>query len=225
MARRRRGWGARPRIPVWVVACEDARTTPRYLQALQRLFHGAITIRIAPNRGHDTGPTQVVRAAVDCRNGRGGGMDTPAPTWAIIDAEPQEGPTLQERIDQALDQARREDVTLLIANPCFEHWLHQHLEDHDGGYGSAREAKAAYHRALERIAGLRPDRGGAYDWEHTVTHETIRLAAERSRARHNNHGGPDRPPHRCDPCCTNLHALVASLAELGPAGGGGGGDG
>jgi hypothetical protein len=113
--RRRRG-GVPPFARIAVV-CEGKVTEPQYLNALKQAerAHGACILEV---RGGVGVPKTVVGRAAALK--RGGGYDE---VWCVIDVDSH--PDLPE----ARQQARDNQIRLVISNPCFELWALLHFQD------------------------------------------------------------------------------------------------
>lgn len=218
MGRGRSARQFRPPVPLWAIACEDSASAPRYFTALQRLYHGRVLLKVAPNRGHDTGPRQVVERAAGFRDDLATAPDDPIPAWAIIDREPQAEPSREQQIHEAIEWGRSEGVEVIVCNPCFEHWLHLHLKDVDGGHGSCREAERALAGALAAARVTPNYHKGRTDLSSIVTAKSVAQAAAWAERRHAMQGGAATPIHRCRPCVTDCSRLIRALDALGPHG-------
>jgi hypothetical protein len=128
LSRRRPVVDPRPRI---LVVCEGEKTEPIYFEGLAREEEvRLLRVEVVPSGGV---PKSVVERAVSMkrdalREARRQRDDNLAydEVWCVFDVD--EHPKLPE----ALDQARANEVQIVLSNPCFELWIVLHFEDQRG---------------------------------------------------------------------------------------------
>jgi hypothetical protein len=111
-----------------LVVCEGKVTEPKYFQALRLLFHNrALDIVINDEAGV---PKTLVERAVKLKKEaarKAKRQNVPFlaydEVWCVFDVD--EHPLLPE----AKQQARDNDISLAISNPCFELWALLHFRD------------------------------------------------------------------------------------------------
>lgn len=210
MPRRRRKKGQRRTKAVFVLACEDSKSSPSYFKALFRLYSAHVTPVFAKRNANKTSPKQVVERAVDRRSE----LERYEPqdqTWAIFDAEPQAGNAHKEQIRCARDLANREKISIAVSNPCIEHWLRLHFEDADGGYESAKKAVEALSTTWKMHCGYKYTKRGV-NFERVISVDLVEKAARRAEAQHKQKNGA--LPECCPSCVTNVYKLVGAIQEL-----------
>ena len=137
MARRSRGFNERrtPRVEHkrLLVVTEGEKTEVQYLQGLvQYLRSSGVRVVSMTPKGVGRDPLSVVRAAVDLQ---GRDDDKYDQTWVLVDVD--EHATLSD----AISEGKRENVSVVVSNPCFEIWLVWHYAD-CAAYHSTKEATA-----------------------------------------------------------------------------------
>ncbi|MFI4881569.1 MAG: RloB family protein [Phycisphaerales bacterium JB064] len=218
MARGRGGRSNRPprsRRRVWLVSTEDTGSARTYISALARL-HDTVHLRQilrAPNRTDPIGVVERIENEVAAM--RRARDPRPQRAWAIIDAEPHLGAHHRRAIDAALERAKQLGVTVLIANPCFEYWLHLHIKDPGCDFDDPAEMKAALCASWKEDKQPGTYTKGGADLGRLVTPERIASAAGLARQRHLQGPRNGQPPHLCGPCCTDLYRLIDALQAPG----------
>jgi hypothetical protein len=102
-----------------VVFCEGAVTERQYVIQLARSVR-ATSVKVATEHGD---PKYLVELAV--KHKRAGRKSAPADiVWCIFDADDH------KRLNDALIQARDNDIPVALSNPCFELWALLHFADH-----------------------------------------------------------------------------------------------
>jgi RloB-like protein len=137
----------------FLIFCEGERTEPEYINALKLLPYvrdvAAVDLRVQTRDG-GSDPRNLVSMAVSAR---GKAIDEEAEIdefWCVFDVEwPRSHPGLNE----AVEEAGRNNVRVAVSNPCFELWLILHFQD-CGGWLDSRNAC----RLRRRIDGSR-DKG------------------------------------------------------------------
>lgn len=213
MARRRRQPGNRPTKPVFVVACEDSKSAPAYFKALFRLFSETVTLKLATRNTNRTSPPQVVDRVVKCRDSLEKYTDPPDQAWAVFDSEPQAGEAYATKIDDAIKRAQQQSVRTAISNPCFEHWLHLHLKEYDGGHESANDAGVAFAKQWKKSFDSEYKKGSA-DFSKLITENNVMSACDRAKRQLKRQNG--NAPHKCSPCVTDVYKLVQELQKVSP---------
>lgn len=207
-SRASRGFEAKP---TWMIACEDGKSAPAYLS---RLFavHGHVAYIPVRRRINRTDPVSIIeRIALVLGDIRAHKDDDPDRIWAIIDAEPHLGPDRQKAIDAAIQRARELRVTVLVANPCFEYWLHLHIAEPGREFDDPKSMQTALCAAWKADKQPGTYTKGRADLGRLVTRERIASAAGLARKKHQHGPRIGQPPHLCDPCCTDLYKLIDAL--------------
>jgi len=214
MPRSPRRHGGRSPKPVWIIACEDTKSVPPYLRCLVALHRDPVSLKFATEHRHRTSPRQVVeRSANKIKQLHGSSNHAEENTndiaWAIIDADPQDGPQRQQQIHEAIQYAEENSVRLIISNPCFEHWIRLYVEDCDGGHASCRIVV----EALKQSWGTHfraPYEKSNPDYSR-LTLDCISTAITRAERQHYRQGG--KRAHDCNPCVTEFYKLAKCLRE------------
>ena len=115
--------------PIILVVSEGAVTEPQYLRGLAAACHNPrVQIRIAADHG---GPKTVVEiakklktAALKAAKKEGDKNLVFDAVWCVFDVDSH------PRIDEAVQQAKDNEIHLAISNPCIELWLLLHFSDH-----------------------------------------------------------------------------------------------
>jgi hypothetical protein len=131
--------------------------------------------------------------------------------WAVFDADPQAGEHRKEEISKTKACAVRESINTAISNPCFEHWIHLHLEDADGAHDSANAMVQALGKAWRKRFGTEYDKGSTV-YNRLVTRESVAAATERAERQHNCQDGAS--PELCSPCVTDVYKLVQAIEAV-----------
>lgn len=201
--------------PTWMIACEDGKSAPA---SLSRLFavHGHVAYIPVRRRINRTHPQSVIRRIeLELQSIEEREDFRPDRLWAIIDAEPHLGQDRQRAIDAALERAAELKVTVLIANPCFEYWLHLHIEDPRRDFADPSAMRSALCAAWKKDGQPGTYTKGGADLGRLATPERIASAAELASRKHQQGPRHGQPPHLCPPCCTDLYKLVEALQALG----------
>jgi hypothetical protein len=196
---KRRVGTRRPRKTL-LVFCEGEKTEPDYLDALKRQPAvrdlAAVDLRVETGHGGSV-PRTLVSLAVAAH---AKALDEEAEIdefWCVFDVEwPRNHPGLNE----AIEQARQNDIQVAISNPCFELWLILHFRDQ----GAWLDNDAA-RRARSRLDGSRGKGLEAAKYL-PLTRDAARRAAELDeRHQRNGTGFPDDNPS------SGMHRLIASV--------------
>ncbi|OAB61481.1 hypothetical protein AY599_15630 [Leptolyngbya valderiana BDU 20041] len=202
---------------MWLFACEGRSSEPAYIQALSKLYSDFVSIKIVPDRGGDSHPTQVLQRLTARRKELESDSEDQDRYWCVIDVDPHAEPSRGHRITELLERAGRENVGVVLSNPCFEHWLRQHISQYDGGFGTASEAVSDLQTAWEADAGLpgRYDKANARNarFDKLVTLDRVRQAAEHARKLHRQKGNA-MTPDLCSPCATDFYRIIEELEHL-----------
>lgn len=104
-------------------------------------------------RGSGEGSVGVVKRAIrqreqDRRNQKFSKRDGDR-VYALIDVEPHD-PSKAAALQEALDIASKEDVCVLLSNPCFEFWLLCHVAEANELCRSFRDPQALDHELRNR---------------------------------------------------------------------------
>ncbi len=214
IGRQRRPFGNRPTKPVWLFACEGRSSEPAYIQAISKLYSDFVSIKIVPDRGGDSHPTQVLQRLIARREGLESDPEDQDRYWCVIDVDPQAEPSRGHRITEVLEQAGRRKVGVVLSNPCFEHWLRQHIGGHDGAFDTAKKAEDDLKTAWEADTGL-PGRYRKANarFDKLVTLDRVRQAAEHARKLHRQKGNA-MTPDLCSPCVTDFYRIIEELEHL-----------
>lgn len=105
-----------------VVVTEGKVTEPRYLRVFEQL-HGSESFEVVPiGIGRD--PRAVVRRAIsESRKADRDGVTGSDSFWAMFDRDDH------AHFDEAVRDAKANEVGLAVSNPCFELWAVLHYED------------------------------------------------------------------------------------------------
>lgn len=102
-----------------LIVCEGAVTEVEYFQGLkQSLRKSGVAVRGVEVKGHGSDPLNVLDEAR-----RMASEEDFDEVWVVVDTD------THERLPQALREARRARVPVVVSNPCFEIWLLWHHAD------------------------------------------------------------------------------------------------
>lgn len=85
--------------------------------------------------GNSTDPVRIVKDAIRTIDNRGIRIDYGDSVYAIFDTDFNK----EEQIRDARNLARKNQVSLILSNPCFEVWILQHFRFSTRGYHSNEE--------------------------------------------------------------------------------------
>lgn len=118
----RRPSAVRDTLPIVVVVCDDSKSAPNYFAELQQTLRKFCTIRVVAVPKDDS---TVMDVAILKRSDlTDGGAD--ATVWALIDLEMR--PDSTERAHALRERAVRDDIRLVLSQPCFEVWILLHFK-------------------------------------------------------------------------------------------------
>ena len=111
----------------FVIFCEGELTEPLYLQAFASLqeVRNVATLDI---RGMGCEPRKLVEEARAAKRGERGLSTGVTQYWCVFDVE---APTQHARLNEAVQMARDNGISVAVSNPCFELWLVLHYADHE----------------------------------------------------------------------------------------------
>ena len=117
------------------LAVEGEGTERDYFRAVQErlLREGGFVLHVAPNSNGFSTARRVVEEVVKVRGERD------APAWAICDLDDKLVHDPQDIADAAKD-AKNDDVTFTVCNPCFEVWLYLHFASRTASFGGQANA-------------------------------------------------------------------------------------
>jgi hypothetical protein len=149
-ARRRPRFSPRPRI---LIVCEGKVTEPTYFNDLKRLEQNRlIEVMILPGAGV---PKTAVESAAEEKKAAEKRAKKESDVfakydhvWCVFDVDSH--PNLQD----AIQQARANNIELAISNPCFEIWILLHFQDQRAHIerGALREAVRIHIPGYEKVA-------------------------------------------------------------------------
>ncbi len=214
MGRNKRGKPFRKVKPEIVIVCEDSVSAPAYFSAITIHFHDDVLLRVDKKQANRTAPDQVVERAIQAKSEKSEAdiKEDGDQFWAIIDADYQAGAPRDKQMVDALRKAKKNGINVAISNPCFEHWLHLHLEDCDGGHFHAKDAIGALDVTWKNRFD-RPYEKGCKKIKTLVMDDQYEAARCRAKKQH---GVKDnaKSPHECQPCVTDLYRLFDAIDEL-----------
>ena len=118
---------------VILIAVEGGNKTERnYFVELNRR-QGEYHINFAD--GNSTDPANVVEDAINSALNKGIDYLKGDKVYAVLDTDFGK----EKQIEDARRRANRENVEMILSNPCFEIWLLQHFRYSTGGYNSGSE--------------------------------------------------------------------------------------
>ncbi|MEU6060542.1 RloB family protein [Streptomyces sp. NPDC047097] len=170
--------GSRQEQRRYLVYCEGECTEVHYFKGLkQELRAFPVEVQIGGNHGE---PKSLVRAAIAHKDrAPNSAADRRTPydeVWCVIDVE---APRAHPGLDEALQLARRHDVSVALTNPCFELWVLLHFRE-----VTRHTTSAEAQRLLEQTA----DCGFTVKKKYLTyasldgRHDSARARAERLRA-------------------------------------------
>lgn len=168
-----------------LIVCGAKRTEPDYFEGLKRARRNpAVKVKVL---GKGIAPDQLVRYAAKLRHD----YDE---VWCVVDTD-------EFDIAPAAKGAQKTGVQLAVSNPCFEHWLLLHFEDH-------RCPARSYDELLPKLIKHVPD----YDKSRLIfAHYDAGVEDAIRRARTNDSAGGD---HGRNPC-TGVWKLALSVLPDG----------
>lgn len=186
----------------FLVFCEGTRTEPEYLNALRRQPEvrdvAAVDLRIEPTQGV---PLTLVATAVKVRKQAIKEKDEIDEFWCVFDVE---WPINHPNLNDAIEQARRNDINLAISNPCFELWLVLHFQDQTGWMDNKNACSIRRHHDGARNKSIDPV-------HYMDLRNDARARAESLDKRHEENGSriPDNNPS------SGMHRFLATLEVHG----------
>lgn len=204
-----------------IIGCEDKKSAPAYFQSIRKIcYENAVTVQFAHQTSDRTSPPQVVarlqHAIADAEHDLGhdvpDGQAKEQTYWAIIDTDPQAEATRIDQIEAAISAASQSGVNVIVSNPCFEHWLRMHFGEADGAFHSAAQCHASLQTLWQREFST-PYSKKCRDYPQQIERLVQRFPpSDAARIARNQHrrkaAGHDIPPHRCQPCCTDMYRIV-----------------
>ena len=111
----------------FVILCEGELTEPLYLKAFASLqeIRSVATLDI---RGMGCEPRKLVEEARAAKRSERRQSTGSTKYWCVFDVE---APTQHARLNEAVQMARDNGISVAISNPCFELWLVLHYTDHE----------------------------------------------------------------------------------------------
>ncbi|QBI53671.1 RloB family protein [Streptomonospora litoralis] len=210
LARPTRRRDPKPRI---LVVCEGAVTEVDYLGGIKSLFKSLPVEVREVGVGRD--PLAVVQHAVELRNeakrdAKRGKDDNLLfeQVWCLVDVDEH------TRLPQALDLAWRQDVEIVVSNPCFEIWLLYHFQDYTS---SVHRHVLCKEKLPQHIAGYDKRLPSGFPYS---DHPTAKSRAQRAEQRHEGtRRAKDRNPS------TGVWRVVEAIQQAGKSAGRSAGDG
>ena len=189
----------RPLAARVVVTTEGALTEPEYLKAFHR-FRGDKSVRLVPI-GVGGDPRAVVERAIEeSRKVKNDSLARRDSVWAMFDRD------VHARFAEAKDLARRNDIPVVISNPCFELWGILHYEEQD--------APLDRHQCQRKLGRLCPDYksgAGKVFGDRNVIEQHYSVAVDRAKAsvqRRDEEGAPGGNPS------TTVHKLTEFIRNF-----------
>lgn len=202
MAKRRRfkprkGQTREPRVSI-VVVCEDTSSGPRYIRAaLEHLGFDLREPAVRFEHAGGTSPKQVVAKAAEAVDELQVSTGSGAFAWAVFDRDKHLG------FDEACDACNNKSVHNAMTNPCFEYWLHLHVERPPAGkvddHSKAQREFGAVWRTLFPTEHYSK---GKADFERFLQHENVDLdrAVKHAKQSCKDFDGTDTPWVDRTPC-------------------------
>ncbi len=114
--------GVRRRKPTFVIATEGEKTEPDYFAHLDRVYHEINIILLPANDGHSQ-PRQVLDKLLHKKQELARKELNSYRYWIVIDHDRRARPDLE----QVMQDAEANQISVADSNPCFETWLIQHF--------------------------------------------------------------------------------------------------
>lgn len=121
--------------PVLHIFCEGKKTEPQYLQGyLKKLHPGNVRLKVVKIEvTRKNTPKELVKEAINLKKNKA----TPSVDdfWVVYDRE-DKAEYSDELHQQALVQAKANDIKVAFSNVCFEVWILLHLANGSAAYSS-----------------------------------------------------------------------------------------
>lgn len=105
-----------------LVVTEGTKTEQQYFGLLlQHLKATGVNHWPLKNSGVGRDPGNVLKVALQKRDNDGESFDS---IWVVVDVDEHDS------LEKCMTDAAKEDVKVVVSNPCFEIWLLWHLRDH-----------------------------------------------------------------------------------------------
>lgn len=198
LARRPAGLGPRPRI---LVFCEGEITEPSFFNDFRRQEQNRLVDVIVDDQG-GAPKTLVERAATvkkaaerEARRQKDDFLKYDE-VWCVYDVD------AHPNLPAALQQARANNISLAISNPCFELWLLLHFQD-QRAHLRRDQARAACRKHMPRYEKLAPFELLYPHYEEAIARAIALDKWQREQGR------PDENPS------TGVHRLTERIRQLG----------
>ncbi len=127
--RYRAGSNKKPQREKFLIVVEGVVTECEYVNAIRRSLRlSSVTVRV--ETGH-TDPIGIVESAKKLRKSASK-YDRYDEVWCVFDVEAKVTQQARYGLPEAIDSARRSNISVAISNPCFEIWLLWHKESREG---------------------------------------------------------------------------------------------
>lgn len=108
-----------------LIVCEGKKTEPNYFHEIRKSRRlSSLTIEIVPGDISGTHPKSIIGYAKELRAKRKKDGLEFEKTWCVFDRDDH------EKIHEAFDQAKANNILVAFSNPCFELWFLLHFRYH-----------------------------------------------------------------------------------------------
>lgn len=204
---RRRG-ETRKQKPLLLVVCEDKNIEPAYFKKLKEKY-----ANILENKGNGkTDPVSIVKRAMkeELKLKNNGEISPKATTWCVFDVDKN----TQQKINEALALAKRNNICIALSNPCIEFWFLCHYDSPSSRtYSNSQEALdkiiekcPTYNKTIRAFSQIE-------NFLNYVTDEKIiRKALNEAKRINNGHENPDKYNISRNPS-TTITELIEEIIE------------
>ena len=204
-----------------LIATEDTKSSNRYFRNLIQhtpRYRDSIAISIVTARSNQTAPHQVIQRAIDEAESADLDASLRDSVWAVVDADVLTNATNRNRFEDQLRLAAGRDIKVVIANPCFEHWIRLHVSNCgvDGAHRTARELIAALNTELRGCEHYGSEyKKSEFPYQTLVSKCDSTDAATRAKQQHSQKSATKMTsPHLCQPCVTDIYRLIEWLNDI-----------
>ena len=132
-SKKQRGKYTRKRKRVILIATEGKnKTETTYFSEFNSLFAEVIIVFA---NGNSTDPVKIVQDAINTAKNRGIDHDEGDKMFAVFDTDFSK----TKQIEEARTLAQKNNIELILSNPCFEIWILLHFRLSTHSFGSNRE--------------------------------------------------------------------------------------
>lgn len=127
--------GNRPQRQLFLIVCEDSKSTPNYLKELR--IHLRMSTAEVEVCGKECGsaPINVIDYAIQRREERRLAKNPADHVWCVVDVD------THTTLDPALDKARPHKLKVAVSSPCLELWYLIHFVPGDRHYKTFDQLK------------------------------------------------------------------------------------